>query len=269
MRSTQSHARIHAVSFVALISVVVRIADCTGNLAQGSEAYPALSGAYRGTTQHPRVFMSQVGLDELNKRINVRGSFSAQNFVKLSNQLKADVAANVDWDAAYSGCDLDVYLHAFSHEPMTGYANEIRTAGQAAAAMNLRPGMSAPAGAAIVASRLALYAALVKAGAKTPAGAPSAAQAAALATRILLAWATHGFHDQRGRFLNSAEQTCDSQRRACRRLEGKIMSDLQIARERHLFRSIAQDLLQSVSALDETETNQLNGCIECDAKEVP
>jgi hypothetical protein len=53
--------------------------------------------------------------------------------------------------------------------------------------MNVKPGMSPPAGAVIVASRLALYAALVKAGAKTPTDVPSGGQAVAPAKRVLLA----------------------------------------------------------------------------------
>jgi len=223
--------------------------------AQDSGAYPVVSGTYRSSAQHPRVFMTQVDLDDLSKRINVAGSFSAQNFARLSNQIRVDAAANVDWDAAYSGCDLDVYLHAFSYEPVTGYANEIRTAGQLASAMKLRPGMSPPAGAAIVASRLALYAALVEAGAKTPAGAPPAAPAAALAKRILLAWATHGFHDQRGRFLNAAEQFCDDQQHFSRLEENNV--GLQIARG-VIYSVHAQDLLQSIGVLDSAQTNQLN-----------
>jgi len=82
--------------------------------AQESAAYPAISGTYRSSTQHPRVFMTQVDLDDLSKRAHVPGSFSAQNFARLSNQIRVDVAANVDWDAAYSGCDLDVYLHVLN-----------------------------------------------------------------------------------------------------------------------------------------------------------
>jgi hypothetical protein len=49
------------------------------------------------------------------------------------------------------------------------------------AAMKVRPGASAPAGAAVVASRLALYAALAKSGAVFPPGGPSGDAAAALA----------------------------------------------------------------------------------------
>jgi hypothetical protein len=98
-----------------------------GTFAQDSGGYPALSGAYTSSAQHPRVFITPSDMNALVTRINSSGSFSAQSFARLSTKVKADLAANVDWDAVYSGCDLDIYLHAFSYEPTTGYADEIRT----------------------------------------------------------------------------------------------------------------------------------------------
>ena len=94
-------------------------------------------------------------------------------------------------------------------------------------AMNVKPGWASPAGAAIVASRLALYAALIKAGAKTPAGSPTGDQGSTLAKRILLIWASRGFRDQNGKFLNRAEQFCDGQGRFNRLEENNV--GLQIA----------------------------------------
>jgi hypothetical protein len=223
--------------------------------AQDSGAYPSLSGAYRSSSQHPRVFVTPAEFTDMVTRINVPGSFSAQNFSRLANKVKADLAAKVDWDAAYSGCDLDVYLHTFSYEPATGYANEVRTASQLSASMNVKPGMSPPAGAAVVASRLALYAALVKEGAKPPAGAPDASEAAAVAKRILLAWASRGFRDQSGHFLNKAEQFCDAQQRFNRLEENNV--GLQIARG-VIYSVHAQDLLQSIAAFNSAETTELN-----------
>jgi hypothetical protein len=111
--------------------------------------------------------MTQADLNDLATRIDVPGSFSTQSFGRLTNQIKSDFAARVDWNATYSGCDLDIYLHAFSYEPTSGYTGEIRTESQRRAAMNVKPDLAPPAGAAVVASRLALYAVLVDAGART------------------------------------------------------------------------------------------------------
>jgi len=107
-------------------------------------AYPALSGTYTSSAQHPRVFTTPAEIKDLVARINSSGSFSAQNFSKLANQVKAELAANVDWDAAYSGCDLDIYLHSFSYEPPGGYAGEIRNAAELSAAMHVKPGLAPP-----------------------------------------------------------------------------------------------------------------------------
>jgi hypothetical protein len=71
--------------------------------------------------------------------------------------------------------------------------------------------MAPPTGAAILASRLAIYAALVKLGAKAQTGGPSSGEAVALAKRIQLAWANRGFRDQGGKVLSRAEQFCDGQ----------------------------------------------------------
>jgi len=163
------------------------------SVAQDSGAYPTLSGAYRSSPQHPRVFITPADINDVVSCIIAPGSFSAQSFSRLANQVQSHLAANVDWDAVYSGCDLDIYLHAFSYEPAGGYAAQMRSASQLSAALNVKPGLTPPAGAAIVSARLALYAALLKAGAKPRAGAPTADQAAALSKRILLAWASRGF----------------------------------------------------------------------------
>jgi hypothetical protein len=217
--------------------------------------YPSLSGAYTSSAAHPRVFTTQADLDDLVTRINSPGSFSAQSFETLAGQVKKDLAAPIDWDATYSGCDLDVYLHAFSYEPTSGYADEIRTPDQLRSAMNVAAGASPPTGAAIVASRSALYAALIKAGANGPAGGPSADQAVALARRILVAWANRGFRDPKGNFLNSATQFCDGQGQFNHLSENGV--GLQIGRG-VIYSVHAQDLLQSFKALDAAEAAKLN-----------
>jgi hypothetical protein len=219
------------------------------------DVYPSLAGSYTSSAQHPRVFVAPAELTDMVRRINSTGSFSAQIFSRLVGQIKSDLAAKKDWDAVYSGCDIDIYLHTFSYEPAGGYADQIRSASQLSTAMNVKQGTSPPAGAAIVASRVALYAALVKTGAKMPAGAPTADQAATLAKRILLAWANHGFRDQNGNFLSRAEQFCDGQGHFIPLSQSA--TGLQIARG-VIYSVHAQDLLQSIGAVNDTDANQLN-----------
>lgn len=220
-----------------------------------AEIYPTLAGSYTSSAQHPRVFVTAADMNDMVARINSQASFSAQSFAKLSNQVKADLAANVDWDAVYSGCDLDIYLHAFSYEPTTGYAGETRTTSQLRSAMHSKDGMLPPTGAAIVASRLALYAALVKSGAKPPAAGPSSGEAADLSKRILLAWANRGFRDQGGNVLSRAEQFCDAQQHFNVALQNGV--GLQVGRG-IVYSVHAQDLLQSIGAFNSAQTNQLN-----------
>jgi len=217
--------------------------------------YPSLAGSYTSSAQHPRVFMTPTDMSGLVTRINSSGSFSAQSFAKLTNKVKADLAANVDWDSVYSGCDLDIYLHAFSYEPVTGYADEIRTTNQLGSAMHVREAMAPPTGAAIVASRLSLYAALVKSGAKPPAAGPSSGEAAAVAKRILLAWANRGFRDEKGNVLSRAEQFCDGQQH----FNAVVQNGVGLQVGRGIIYSVhAQDLLQSIGAFNSAQTNQLN-----------
>jgi hypothetical protein len=213
--------------------------------------YPRLSGTYKSASQHPRVFTTQADLNDLATRINSAATFSAQSFGRLAARVTHDLASNIDWDATYSGCDIDIYLHAFSIESKGGYAGEIRGEEQLRVATNTRAGASAPAGAAIVASRLALYAALVNAGAIGPADAPTAGQATLLAKHILLAWANHGFRGQGGSFFRKTDQFCNA--------SGKPVfpGALQISRG-IIYTVHAQDLLQGLHALSPEEETQLN-----------
>jgi hypothetical protein len=157
---------------------------------------PPLSGAYRSLAVHPRVFTTAAELKDLAARINRPGSYSTQRFGLLAKQIKPDLTSGIDWDVTYSGCDGGVYQYVFSYEPQDDQAAKTR------AQLQIAPNERAPAGAAVVASRLALYAALAKVGATAPPDAPSADEAEALAKRILLAWATHGLpRDPNGGFL--------------------------------------------------------------------
>src|SRR5215471_8451823 len=211
---------------------------------------PNISGSYHSLAEHPRVFTSTDELKDLVSRINQPGTYSARRFAQLARQTARDLAAPNDWDATYSGCFVGPYLYAFSYEPQDGHDAETH------AALKLAPGVKAPAGGAVVASRLALYAALVKAGAVAPPHSPDAEQAAALAKRILLAWADRGFpRDERGRFLSLSGLSCDK--------TGKITQYTGWALPLQLGRGVvysvhAQDLLESIGALNASEVARLN-----------
>jgi hypothetical protein len=219
------------------------------------QVHMSLAGAYKSSAQHPRVFMTQAELNDLATRINSPGSFSEQAFAKLTKQVKADLDADVDWDAAYAGCDLDIYLHSFSMEAAGGYSGEIRSQAQMSAALKAKPGKTAPAGAAVAAARMAVYAALVKAGAHAAPGSPAPDQAVAVSRRILLAWANRGFRDQQGHTLKKAEQFCDGKGR----LDPNFQNGVALQVSRGVVYSVdAQDMLQSLAALSPAEVNALN-----------
>ena len=205
---------------------------------------PPLAGTYRSPT-HPGVFTSVDELKDLASRINRSGSYSARRFALLATQIQHDLSSGIDWDITYSGANAGVYQYIFSYEPQDHHEAETR------AALTIPPEAKAPAGAAVVASRLALYAALVKAGATPPAGAPGTDDAIKLAMRILLAWADHGFRQSDGRFLTLASFTHDGHNRP--------EAGLNLALGRGVVYSVhAQDLLQSIGALNADEVHRLN-----------
>jgi hypothetical protein len=226
-----------------------------GAEADAVEQQTALPATDTKPEEHPRVFVTASELRDMVARINVPGSFSAQIFSKLTDQVKAHLAANVDWDAVYSGCDVEKYLYSFSYEKPNEHGDPASTAGQLGAALHVKPGLLPSSGAAIAASRLGLYAALVRAGAKTPAGAPTADQAATLAKRILLDWASRGLRDQKGNYLSRAEQFCDDQDHFIPLTQSTVA--LQISRG-VVYSAHAQDLLQSIGAVNAGETSKLN-----------
>jgi hypothetical protein len=218
---------------------------------------PVLSGNYRSLAAHPRVFTTANDLSDLVSRINVSrinrpGSYSKQRFSQLAAQITRDLASQIDWDAAYSGCRVKTYLLAFSYEPQEpGFLATL------SADTKPRRGTEPPAGAAIVASRAALYAVLVKAGATVPAGAPSEAAASALAKRILLAWADHGFRNDQGGYRSVASFNCDDDGKLD--LMGDAGTGLPLTLGRGVIYSVhAQDLLQSLNVLDASEVSRLN-----------
>lgn len=83
---------------------------------------PKLAGRYVRLAEHPGVFTTRSELNALAKQINVPGSYSAKRFHQLAAQVKRDVSGRNEWGAAYSGCNLDIYLMHFptSHrQPIT------------------------------------------------------------------------------------------------------------------------------------------------------
>ncbi|MBV8281704.1 MAG: hypothetical protein JO347_06540 [Candidatus Eremiobacteraeota bacterium] len=209
------------------------------------QALPSLAGAYRTLSAHPGVFVTTAELKDLAARINRPASYSMQRFGRLGNQIKQDLASGIDWDATYSGSDGGVYQYAFSYEPQDQHDAEIR------AALKIPSGVKAPAGAAVVAARLALYAALLKAGAVAPPGARGADEASALGKRILLAWADRGFRDASGHFLALGSFDRDG--------HGRPQSGLGLVLGRGIIYSVhAQDLLLSLGVLDADEVRRLD-----------
>lgn len=220
-----------------------------------SESYLSLSGSYVRAHEHPHVFLKSVDVKDIVRRVNKIDSFSFVTFSAMTGQVANDLKAKVDWQAAYSGCDIDVYLHAMSLETSGGYADESRDNRQLKRAMNIDGPMAAPAGAAIVAARLALYAVLVKEGARIGVGAPDPDKAIAISKQILLAWAKNGFRRTDGTFVNSAEEFCDGQGKFDRFKQNGV--GLQIARG-VIYSVHAQDLLLSIGAFDPKETIALD-----------
>ncbi len=218
--------------------------------AAAPSAFPIPAGAYRSLGEHPRVFTTQAELRELASRVNRADSYSSQRFRALAAEIARDLTAPNDWDATYTGCDLTPYTYAFSYEPQ-----EADTAAKLRSGLQLGPDVTPPSGAAVVAARLALYAALVKAGAIVPAGAPAADPAAALAKRILLAWSDRGFRDPAGRYLSMPSQFCDGQGKTNEATETGV--GLAIARG-VLYSVHAQDLLLYAGAVAPDEATRLD-----------
>jgi hypothetical protein len=127
------------------------------------------------------------------------------------------------------------------------------------AAMNARAGLAPPHGAAIVAARAALYAALVGSGAKQLPGAPSASDAAGFAKRILLAWADHGFRAEKGVFRGTDEKYCDLNPDGKPHVTQFGTFNGALTHARGVIYSVdAQDLLQGIGAVSAEEETRLD-----------
>jgi hypothetical protein len=216
------------------------------------DTFPKLAGEYVSSKEHPRVYETQADLNDMAKRISVPGSYSAQSFARLATSVKTHLASKEDWDAAYSGCDIDIYLHTFSVEEAGGYANEKRSDQELTTALKVRPGAKPPGGVAPVAAQMALYGALAKAGASLPAGAPPPDQATAVAKRILLAWADHGFRDASGHLRQGLADYCEADGKP-----GTTVAALQLARG-VVYSAQAQDLLQGIGVIHPDEEQRLS-----------
>jgi hypothetical protein len=220
-------------------------------------SYPRVAGAYISGAEHPRVFINNDELQDLVLRIKTPGSFSAARFAALAAKVKSDLASNADWDEAYSGCDMEIYLRGFSYEPKPAYGND-RSDAELGAAMKIKPGTAPLHGGAPVASRMALYSALAKAGATSPAGAPDPDRAAAIAKRILRAWGVRGFRDDRGQFRGTESQYCDLDPTGKPVVTGFGTFVGALTLSRGVIYSVhAQDLLQSIHVLNDNEQQTL------------
>jgi hypothetical protein len=221
-------------------------------------SYPPVTGSYVSLKDHPRVFDTSADLQDIARRANTPGTFTAERFGGLAARVGQHLGAKVDWEATYAGCDVEIYLRGYAFEQKPAYGND-RSEEALATAMQVRSGLAPPHGAAIVAARAALYAALVQAGAKPPARGPTADAASSLAKRIVLAWADHGFRDDAGAFRNADEKYCDldPDGKAHTTQFGTFVGALTHARG-VIYSVHAQDLLEGIGAVTPAEQAQMD-----------
>jgi len=221
-------------------------------------SYPHLTGHYVSLDSHPRVFDTREELQDIARRTGNQGTYSSGRYAALADRVRRDISAKVDWQATYSGCDLEIYLRGFAYEQKPAYGND-RSDDQLRAAMHGKSGLAPPHGAAIVAARAALYAALIKEGAAQPPGSPSASDAAAFAKRILLAWADHGFRDEKGAFRRTDESYCDLTPDGKPHVTQFGTFNGALTHARGVIYSVhAQDLLQGIGGLSRDEQGRLD-----------
>jgi hypothetical protein len=220
--------------------------------------YARVPGEYRPLNAHPRVFNTRAELEDIAKRAGVAQSYTASRYRALADRVRSDIAAKVDWQSIYSGCDVEIYLRAFSFEPKPAYGND-RSEDDLRAALHGKPGLAPPHGAAIVADRAALYAALLNAGAPVLPGEPSSADAAAFSKGIVLAWADHGFRDETGAFRRSDEKYCDLDPAGKPIVTqfGTFIGALNLSRG-VIYSVHAQDLLEGMGAVSLAEQQQMD-----------
>jgi hypothetical protein len=221
-------------------------------------SYPRLTGRYNSLDSHPRVFDTREELQDIARRANSPASFTSRQLSALADRVRRDLSAKVDWEAIYSGCDQEIYLRGFAYEQKPAYGND-RSDDELRAAMHGKPGLAPPHGAAIVAARAALYAALIKEGATQLIGGPSATDAAAFAKRILLAWADHGYRDEKGAFRHTEESYCDLTPDGKPHVTQFGTFSGALTHSRGVIYSVhAQDLLQGIGELSRDEQQRLD-----------
>jgi hypothetical protein len=221
-------------------------------------SYSHLAGHYTSFGDHPRVFDTREELQDIARRASKPGTYSSGRYAALADRVRWDLSAKVDWQATYSGCDLEIYLRGFAYEQKPAYGND-RSDDQLRAAMHGKPGLAPPHGAAIVAARAALYAALIKEGAAQLPGAPSVTDAAAFAKRILLAWADHGFRDEKGAFRRTEESYCDLNPDGKPHVTQFGTFNGALTHARGVIYSVhAQDLLQGIGELSRDQQERMD-----------
>lgn len=216
--------------------------------------YARVPGEYRPLNAHPRVFNTWAELEDIARRAGVAASYTASRYRVLADSVRHDIAAKVDWQSTYAGCDVEIYLRAFSFEQKPAYGND-RSDDDLRAALHGKPDLAPPHGAAIVADRAALYAALLEAGAPVLPGGPSFADAAAFAKGIVLAWADRGFRDQAGAFRGSDEKYCDLDPGG--KSIGTFVGALNLSRG-VIYSVHAQDLLQGMGTVSAAEQQRMD-----------
>jgi hypothetical protein len=220
--------------------------------------YPHLARRYVSLDVHPRVFDTHEELQDIARRANSPTTFTSRQFSTLADRVRRDIIAKIDWQATYCGCDLEIYLRGFSYEQKPAYGND-RSDDELRTAMQGKPVLAPPHGAAIAAARAALYAALIRAGAVPPKGAPSGADAAAFSKRILLAWADHGFRDEKGTFRRTEESYCDLNPDGKPHVTQFGTFNGALTHSRGVIYSVhAQDLLQGIGELSRDEQERLD-----------
>ena len=103
----------------ALLATPETFAQTQRDRAFTDPAIPVVVGAYTKLTAHPGVFTTRGELEDLAKRINISGSYSAMRFNKLAAQVGRDLSGQKEWGVAYFGCNSDVYNYGFSYEFQT------------------------------------------------------------------------------------------------------------------------------------------------------
>lgn len=73
-------------------------------------SYPHLAGRYTSLDAHPRVFDTREDLRDIARRTGKQGTHSSGRYAALADRVRRDLSARVDWQATYSGCDLEIYL---------------------------------------------------------------------------------------------------------------------------------------------------------------